>query len=52
MIAKETLAIDVGNVSMVSIHSLANVIKDLQETDAKQVRKFNLITEINSTYFI
>ena len=37
MIAKETLAIDVDNVSMVSILSLANVIKDLQETDAKLV---------------
>ena len=37
MIAKETLAISEENVSMVSIPSLADVIKDLLETDAKLV---------------
>ena len=48
MTAKETLAMDVDNVLMVSIRSRANVIKDLQETDAKQVRKYNSISEINA----
>jgi len=37
MIAKETLAIDVVNVSMVSILSHVNVIEDSQETGVKLV---------------
>ena len=43
MIAEETLAMAVENVSMVSIHSHANVIKDLQETDAKLVRTIFIV---------
>ena len=42
MIAERTLAISVENVSMVSIHSHANAIKDLKETDAKPVRSSNI----------
>ena len=48
MIAEKTLAISEENVLMVSIHSHADVIKDLQVTDAKQVR--NSITFTNTFY--
>jgi len=37
MIADETLAMDVGNVSMVSILSHVNVLQDFLEADVKLV---------------
>ena len=40
MIAKETLVISEGNVSMGLIPLLANVIKDLEGTAAKLVRPY------------